>query len=71
PIEALAVEAELRGTGYSGSSYYDLIARVKYKFAGPAFLSAGYRYEAIDIDEKDILADIEFSGPFAEVGFEL
>lgn len=71
PIDQLAFEAEARGIGYSGSSYYDLIGRVKYKFAGPAFLSAGYRYEAIEIDEKDIVADLEFSGPFAEVGFDL
>ena len=64
-------EAELRGIEYGDSSYYDLIARLKYKLAGPAFLAGGYRYEQIEIDEKDIFADIEFSGPFAEFGFDI
>ena len=70
PVEKLAFEAELRGGGYSGSSYYDLIGRVKYKFAGPAFLAGGYRYEKLEIDEEGIIADLEFSGPFAEFGFQ-
>jgi len=70
PIEKLSFEAELRGTEYSDSSYYDLIGRVKYNFVGPVFLAAGYRYETLEIDEEGILADLEFSGPFAEAGFQ-
>jgi outer membrane protein len=70
PIEKLSFEAELRGTEYNDSSYYDLIGRVKYKFVGPAFLAGGYRYETLEIDEEGILADFEFSGPFAEAGFQ-
>lgn len=37
--------------------------------AGPLFAAAGYRYEKVKIDEEDVLADIEISGPFLEAGF--
>ncbi|MBU0479876.1 MAG: TIGR04219 family outer membrane beta-barrel protein [Proteobacteria bacterium] len=70
PIEELSIEAEARGVGYSGSHYYDFIGRIKYKFAGPVFAAAGYRHEEIEIDEKDIRAEVDFSGPFAEAGFQ-
>lgn len=68
PVEKLSIEAEIRGIAYSSNHYYDLIGRAKYKLFGPAFIAAGYRYEDMKIDEKDIKADIRFSGPFAEVG---
>jgi hypothetical protein len=70
PIEELAFEVEFRGSEYEGSSYYDMIGRVKYNFTGPVFISAGYRLEELEIDDVGILADLEFSGPFAEAGFQ-
>lgn len=70
-LKSVAVQAEVRGIEYGDSSYYDYIARVRYKpFVGPLFITAGYRFEDINIDEKDIQAEVEFSGPFAEVGMK-
>ena len=70
PVDSLAFEVEFRGSEYEDNSYYDFIGRVKYNFTGPVFLSAGYRLEEIDIDDSGILADVEFSGPFAEAGLD-
>ena len=70
PTDNLALEAELRGIAYSNNHYYDLIGRLKYRFAGVAFAAAGWRHEDIEIDEKDILAAVKISGPFVEAGFQ-
>ncbi|WP_319522876.1 TIGR04219 family outer membrane beta-barrel protein [uncultured Desulfosarcina sp.] len=69
PLDWLSFEAEGRGISYSGNDVYSLIGRVKFNFAGPFFVAGGYRYEKVDLDEKDVLADIEISGPFLEAGF--
>lgn len=63
---------EFRGISYSGSSYYDYLGRLKYKpfFQTPFFLTAGYRSQSLDIDEKNIRADVTFKGPFAELGLQ-
>ncbi|MCA1765513.1 MAG: TIGR04219 family outer membrane beta-barrel protein [Desulfobulbaceae bacterium] len=70
PIERLALEGEIRAIAYSENHYYDLIARLKYRFVGPAFATAGWRYEDLSIDEDDIRADVTVSGPFVEAGLE-
>jgi outer membrane protein len=69
PIERLALEVEGRGISYSGNDIYSLIGRVKVEIAGPLFAGGGYRYEKVKLDEKDVYADMEFSGPFLEAGF--
>ena len=63
PLEWLVFEAEARGISYSGNSLYSLTGRVKWLVFGPVFVAAGYRYDKVEIDEEDIDADIEFSGP--------
>jgi outer membrane protein len=70
PVEWLAIEAEGRGVAYSGNHYYDGIGRLKVKPLGPVFIAGGWRFENISLDEKDIEADIDVDGPFAEVGVE-
>lgn len=70
PTDFLALEIEARGISYSDSHYYDFIGRLKYSFAGVAFAAAGWRQEDLEIDEKDILATVKISGPFAEVGLK-
>lgn len=67
-LKKMALEAELRGLAYSGNHYYDLVGRVRYDLPGPVFLAGGWRYQEIELDEDDILASVDFSGPFAEVG---
>lgn len=69
PIERLSFEAEGRGVTYSGNDIYSLIGRVKVKIVGPLFAAGGYRYEKTKLDEDDIDADVEISGPFLEAGF--
>jgi outer membrane protein len=68
PVKAFSIEAEARGISYSGDKYYDLIGRLRVKVAGPLFIAGGYRYEDLDIDEKDIRAEVKVKGPFLETG---
>lgn len=70
PISKLSIEGEIRGIAYSSNHYYDLIGRAKYKFFGPAFIGAGYRYEDIKVDQEDVIGNLRFIGPFAEAGVE-
>lgn len=68
PFKYLSIEAEGRGMAYGSSSYLDVIGRAKIKIYGPLFVGAGYRYETIKIDQSGVHADVNFSGPFAEIG---
>ncbi|BBA70371.1 TIGR04219 family outer membrane beta-barrel protein [Geobacter sulfurreducens] len=70
PLSWFAAEGEARGMAYGDNRYYDLIARGKLILFDHLFAAAGYRYEKIEIDESDIKADVDFGGPFAEVGFQ-
>jgi outer membrane protein len=70
PIDRVAVEAEARGIAYGDDHIYSLIGRLKIKLFGPLFGAVGYRYDTINIDKEDIDVDIEFRGPFGEVGFQ-
>jgi outer membrane protein len=70
PIKTFSVEAEGRGVSYGANHYYDIIGRLKVKPVGPLFVSGGYRYESIKIDQSDVKADIKFAGPFVEAGVQ-
>ena len=70
PIDSLAVEAEGRGIALGDNKLYSLVGRVRYNFAGPVFVAGGYRFDKLEIDEKDVVADIEFKGPFVELGLK-
>ncbi len=70
PIKTFSVEAEGRGVSYGANHYYDIIGRLKIKPVGPLFISGGYRYESIKIDQSDVKADIKFAGPFVEAGVQ-
>jgi outer membrane protein len=70
PFKFIGVEGEARGIAFSSNHYYDLIGRLKIKPFGPVFISGGYRYEKIKIDERDVKATLKFKGPFAEAGIE-
>jgi outer membrane protein len=69
PIEELSFQVEGRGVSYSGNDLYSIIGRLKVNIFGPLFAAGGYRYEKLELDEEDVLVDVEFSGPFLEVGF--
>jgi len=70
PVDWLALEGEARGISYSGNQYYDLIGRGKIIFLDHLFAAGGYRYEKLKIDTSDIKGDMEFAGPFGEVGIQ-
>jgi outer membrane protein len=69
PIEALSFQVEGRGISYSNNDLYSIIGRVKVTIFGPLFAAGGYRYEKLKLNEEDVSADVEFSGPFLEAGF--
>lgn len=69
PIEELSFQVEGRGISYSGNDLYSIIGRVKVNVFGPLFAAGGYRYDKLKLDEEDVVADVEFSGPFLEAGF--
>lgn len=70
PVESFAIEAEGRGVSVGDNKLYSLIGRVRYKFPGPVFVAGGYRFDKLEIDVDDVIADIEFSGPFMELGIK-
>lgn len=70
PIKTFSIEAEGRGISYGANHFYDVIGRLKVKPVGPLFVSGGYRYESIKIDQSSVKADIKFTGPFVEAGVQ-
>lgn len=68
PTDSFSIEAEGRGISIGDNKLYSVIGRVRYDFTGPVFVTGGYRWDKIEIDEDDVLADLEFSGPFIELG---
>jgi outer membrane protein len=68
PTDSFMIEAEGRGIAVGDNRLYGLIGRLRYQFAGPVFVAGGYRYDKIDVDEDGVVADIDFSGPFIELG---
>lgn len=69
PFDVLAFEAEARGVTYSGNHFYSLIGRIRVDPIDHLFIAGGWRYDSLSIDEKELKADIDLSGPFAEIGF--
>lgn len=68
PIDAFAIEAEVRALSVGYGSVVSAIGRLRINAIGPLFGTIGYRYENMSVDKDDFEADIEISGPFAEVG---
>ena len=70
PWRKVSVELEGRGVTFSGDTYIGLIGRLKVRPLGPVFIAGGYRYEAVDFEEKGLDVDVSFRGPFAEIGLK-
>ena len=70
PTDWLALEVEGRGLALGDNSLYSIIGRLRYSFAGPVFAAVGYRSDMVDIDEDDVEVDVDFSGPFLELGIK-
>jgi outer membrane protein len=70
PTDSFGFEAEGRGLSVGDNKLYSIIGRVRYNFTGPVFVAGGYRYDKLEIDLDDVEADIEFSGPFIEMGLQ-
>ena len=67
-LAGLSLEAEIRALDVDYARVISAIGRVKYDTFGPFFVTAGYRHEEVAVDEDDIDMDVEFAGPFVEVG---
>ena len=70
PMDRLSFEAEGRGISIGGNKLYSLTGRVRYQFAGPVFIAGGYRFDKLDVDEDDVVADVDIQGPFIEAGLK-
>lgn len=70
PTDSFSIEAEGRGIAIGVDKLYSLIGRLRYQFAGPVFIAGGYRFDQLDIDEDDVQADVDFGGPFVELGLK-
>lgn len=70
PFDIFAIEMEGRGIAIGDNRLFSLIGRLRFQVAEPLFIAAGYRTDNLEIDEDDVQADIEFSGPFIEVGLK-
>ena len=68
PIERLSFEAEGRGIAIGNDKSYSVLGRLRLNVIGPVFVTGGYRYDNIDVDEKGVVIDADFRGPFAEAG---
>jgi outer membrane protein len=71
PTDRVAIEAEARGISVGGNSLYSFIGRLRIQAFGPAFIAGGYRIDSLDVDEDDLKANMDFSGPFVELGLKL
>ena len=70
PVKFLSIEGEFRGLAIDSQHIVDLIGRVKVKPVAFLFIAGGYRFQDIEVDQDDIMADFTLEGPFAEVGAE-
>ncbi len=73
PIDYLSIDVEGKAVAYSGNYYYDLQGEVRiYPFSlgiAKPFISAGYRYEKLKLDDiDDTSADIKIKQPFVSGG---
>lgn len=71
PGAPVSLKGELRALPVSKISYYDLTGEVRIKPVKLLYLSLGYRYEKLRIDEiKDVYSNVSIRGPFVMVGLE-
>lgn len=70
PIDSFNIEAEIRGLSIGDNKYTDTIARLKWRPIPLFNISAGYRAQKLELDDSGIVSDMEFKGPFAELGLQ-
>lgn len=71
PGAPLSLRGEIRALPISKLSYYDITGELRIKPVKPVYLSVGYRYEKIKIDDiKDLYSNLKIKGPFVMVGVE-
>lgn len=70
PTDSLGVDVEYRGLSVGDNSYTDMMAMIKWSPVPLFYISGGFRTETLELDEEGILTDVEFKGPFAELGLK-
>ena len=70
PCKWFQIQGELKGISYGTNRYYDAIGRARFKIISVLFVSGGYKFQAIHIDQSGVVADLRFGGPLFEIGLE-
>ncbi len=70
PTDSFHIEAEYRGISVDDNEFTDIMAKLKWNVVPFFNVSAGYRTQTIKLDDSTVKSDIEFKGPFAELGFQ-
>lgn len=71
PGVPFSLRGEIRALPISKLSYYDLTGELRIKPVKPLYVSLGYRFEKLKIDDiKDLYSDLRIKGPFVMVGVE-
>lgn len=70
PVKRVKIESELRAIAYGSNRYFDITGKVKYIFLKFLFVSGGYKYQNIKIDQSSINTDLNLGGPLLEFGVE-
>lgn len=70
PIDSLSLDVEYRGVSAGDNKYTDMMAKLKWSPLPMFYLSGGYRTATLELDEGGLMSDVEFKGPFAELGLK-
>ncbi len=70
PIDFLEIDGELQGIGYGSNRYVDAIGLVKIKPIPLFFIAGGYSFQNIAVNQSDLVTDLRFGGPVAEIGIQ-
>lgn len=70
PTKRFHIDSELKLISYGSNHYLDVSGRMKYIFYKIIFVSGGYKYQTLVIDQNDVKTDLRFGGPVAELGID-
>lgn len=72
PLTGLAIAAQAQGASFDGNGLTELSAEIQYELTFGLGFRAGYRSMSIDVDDvSDVFADIDISGGFLGLYFDI
>lgn len=69
PALPVRLDADIKYVAYSGNSISDMRIKAAWEVFAGLEAVAGYRYESLELDEKDIYSTLKIQGPFIGVGY--